>query len=134
MTTTFQTPELDAAIQSYFDVLHECDLEKFDRLFLPACSLFTVADGTAQVLSASTYRELLATRSSPKSLGQPREESVIASLALSNDIALVRVRVRIGSKVYRDHLNFVRSQGVWKLAAKLYVVEPSPAEQAAAPR
>lgn len=132
MITTFQTPELDAAIHCYFDVLHECDLEKFDRLFLPGCSLFTVADGAAQVLSAASYRELLAARASPKSLGQPREESVISSFALSNDIALVRVQVRIGSKVYRDHLNFVRSQGAWKLAAKLYVLEPSPAEQAAA--
>lgn len=134
MPTTIQTPELAAAVQRYFDVLYECDLDKFDRLFLSACSLFTVTNGALQVLSAAAYREVLATRSSPKSLGQPREESVIASFALSEDIALLRVRVRIGPKVFQDHLNFVRSDGDWKLAAKLYALEPSPREQAAGQR
>ena len=132
MTMTFETPELLAAIQRYFDVLYECNLEKFDRLFLPACHLFTVVDGSLQVLSCSAYRELLAQRSSPKSMGQAREDSLISSLALSNDIALVRVRVRIGSKVFRDVLNFVRAGGDWKLASKLYVLEPAADARAAA--
>jgi hypothetical protein len=123
MPTAIHTPELAAAVQCYFDILHECDLDKFDRLFHPACHLFAVVDGVEQVLSLSAYRDVLAKRASPKSTGQPREVSVIASFVLSESIAMVRVRVRLGDKVYQDHLNFVRTEGNWKLVAKLYVLE-----------
>ena len=119
-------PGLDAAIQRYFDVLYECNLDKFDRLFLPACHLFTVINGVEQGLSLATYRDVIAKRLSPKSLGQPREESVIAVFPLSEHIAMVRVRVRIGAKVFQDHLNFVCAGRDWKLAAKLYALEPPP--------
>jgi hypothetical protein len=62
-------PGLDAAIQRYFDVLYECNLDKFDRLFHPACHLFTVINGVEQGLSLATYRDVIAKRPSPKSLG-----------------------------------------------------------------
>lgn len=130
MPTTSLSPALDAAIHSYFDVLYECDLAKFDQLFHPACHLFAVVNGAPQVLSAAAYREVLAKRKSPQSLGQPREESVIAVFPLSDDTAMVRVRVRIGTKVYRDHLNFIRADGEWKLAAKVYALESEVEEKA----
>lgn len=89
------------------------------------CHLFTIADGIGQVLSLTAYREVIAKRVSPQNLGQPREESVIAVFGLSQDIALVRVRIRLGVKVFQDHLNFVRFGSDWKLVTKLYALERS---------
>lgn len=37
--------EIHCAVELYFEVMHECDLEKFDRIFHPASSLFAVHDG-----------------------------------------------------------------------------------------
>jgi hypothetical protein len=130
MQPSIQTSELYAAVQCYFDILHECDLSKFDHLFHPACQLFTVVEGAELLLSASEYRDVLVKRASPISVGQPREESIIASYDLSESIAMVKVRVRLGEKVYRDHLNFVRAGTNWKLVAKLYALEESGDEEA----
>ncbi|GAB2458501.1 nuclear transport factor 2 family protein [Comamonas humi] len=123
MTNDLQSLQLSAPVQRYFDVLYTCDLDLFDRLFHPACHLFTVADGKETVLSAQAYRDILEKRASPQSQGAPREEAVLGVHSLSPDIALVQVRVRVGTKVFRDHLHFVRSQGEWRLAAKLYTLE-----------
>lgn len=123
MHTDLRTLQIDAAIQRYFDVLYTCDLALFDSLFHPACHLFTVADGKEAVLSTQAYRDILAKRESPQKQGAPREEAVLGLQALSPDIAMVQVRVRVGGRVFRDHLHFIRSQGQWLLAAKLYTLE-----------
>lgn len=99
---------LETAVQCYFDVLYECDLTKFDTLFHPACMLVTVNAGVDLLLTSAEYREILAKRSSPKSRGQQREESIHTLIALSDDAALVGVRVRIHEHRYHDHLNFIR--------------------------
>ncbi|WP_284504872.1 nuclear transport factor 2 family protein [Caballeronia sp. INDeC2] len=120
MSNDLLSPALAAAVQRYFDVLYECDLEKFDRLFHPACHLFTVVDGAEKVLTLAAYREVITARQSPMSQGHPREEALIAAFPLSGDIAMFRLRVRLGTVVYQDHIHFVRSGDEWRIAAKLY--------------
>lgn len=123
MPNDIRSLHLDTAIQQYFDVLYTCDLALFDRLFHPSCQLFTVVDGKESVLSAQAYRDILSKRESPQTQGAPREETLQGIQALSPDIALVQVRVRVGAKVFRDHLHFIHVQGQWRLAAKLYTLE-----------
>jgi hypothetical protein len=48
---------------------------------------------------------------------------VLGVQSLSPDIAMVQVRVRVATKVFRDHLHFVRADGQWRLVAKLYILE-----------
>lgn len=123
MHTDLRDLQIEAAVQRYFDVLYTCDLALFDGLFHPVCHLFTVADGVATVLTAQGYRDILSKRESPQKLSAPREEAVLGVQALSPDIAMVQVRVRVGAKVFRDHLHFIRSEGQWRLAAKLYTLD-----------
>lgn len=125
MTTFLLPPDLAAAVQDYFDVLFECDLDKFDRVFHPACHLFTIVDGAERVLPLAAYRDLIAAREAPKRAGYSREETVVAAFPLSDDIAMVRLRVRVGPHVYRDHLHFVRNGERWRIGAKLYALEAS---------
>ncbi|CDX32137.1 conserved hypothetical protein [Mesorhizobium plurifarium] len=96
--------ELEKAAQSYFDVLYECSLDKFEALFHPSCSLFTVQDGKETVLSLDRYREIIAARQSPASIAQPRKERLENILTLSADAALVAVSVRVHDKRFKDHL------------------------------
>lgn len=114
-------PDLEAAVRLYFDVLYDCDLAKFDALFHPTCNLYTVQDGKETVTPLSRYREIIATRQSPASVGQPREERLEAILTLSDEAALVVVAVRIHDNRYRDHLGFIRGQDGWRIASKIYV-------------
>jgi hypothetical protein len=42
---SWPSPKIQAALQVYFDVMYECDMEKFDQVFRPACALFTAQAG-----------------------------------------------------------------------------------------
>ena len=113
--------ELEKAAQLYFDMLYECDLDKFDALFHPSCHLFTVQDGKQTVLSMERYREIIAARQSPASTGQPREERLEGILTLSADAALVAVVVRVHDRRFKDHLEFMRGADGWRIVSKTYV-------------
>jgi hypothetical protein len=108
------------ALQIYFDVMYECDLEKFDRIFHPSCSLFTMKDGEFNVRPFAQYREEISKRTPPKSLRQPRIDSVLLIDILSPEIALARVRVRIFDKIYVDNLNLLNFDGQWMVVAKIF--------------
>lgn len=112
--------EIQSALQLYFDVMHECDLEKFDRIFHPASSLFTSSNGVLTLRSFSTYRAELEKRTPPMSLGQARIDEVLMIDLLSPDIALAKVRVQIHEKIFVDNLNLLKLDGRWMIVAKIY--------------
>jgi hypothetical protein len=112
--------EICTTMQLYFDIMHECDLEKFDRVFHPTCSLFTAKDGTHTVRPFTQYRAEIEKRIPPKTLGQPREETVLSIALLSPEIALAQVRVRIFEKIFIDNLNLLKIDGNWMIVAKIY--------------
>ena len=107
-------------MQLYFDVMHECDLEKFDQVFHPTCSLFSAQDGVFTVRPFAHYRAEMAKRTPPKSLGHPRDETILKIDLLSPEIALAQVRVRIFEKIFVDNLNLLKLDGRWMIVAKLY--------------
>ena len=112
--------EIRAAMQLYFDVMYECDLEKFDRIFHPTSSLFTAEDGVLTLRPFAQYRAELEKRTPPKSLGQPRIDEVLTIDVLSSEIAFVKVRVRIFEKIFIDNLNLLKLDGRWMIVAKIY--------------
>jgi hypothetical protein len=112
--------EIQKALQIYFDVMYECDLEKFDRIFHPTCSLFTMKDGVLNVRPFAQYRAEIAVRTPPKSLAQPRVDTVLLIDVLSPEIALARVRVRIFDKIFVDNLNLLNFDGQWMVVAKIF--------------
>ncbi|HSH88630.1 MAG TPA: nuclear transport factor 2 family protein [Ramlibacter sp.] len=111
---------IQETMQMYFDVMHECDLEKFDQVFHPTCSLFSAQDGAFTVRPFAHYRAEMAVRTPPKSLGLPRDEAILKIDLLSAEIALAQVRVRIFEKIFIDNLNLLKLDGRWMIVAKLY--------------
>lgn len=112
--------EIRLALQLYFDVMHECDLEKFDCIFHPASSLFNAKDGVLTLRSFAKYRTEIENRISPKSLGQPRIDSILAIDVLSPEMCFAKVRVRIHEKIFIDNLNLLKIDGRWMIVAKIY--------------
>jgi hypothetical protein len=112
---------IQSTLQSYFDVMYECDMVKFDEVFHPACSLFTAGGVSLVVRPFATYREEMKARTSPKSVGQSRAlETIVKIDMLSHDIALAQVRVQIHDKLFADNLNLVQVDGRWMVVAKIY--------------
>jgi len=113
-------PAALAAIELYFQALHECDLDKFDQVFHPTASLFDVTDGTFTAMPVSDYREVIRLRQSPASVGQPRDDSMISIDFLSPDMAVSKVRLRIHDHTFLDHLTLANVDGRFQIVAKTW--------------
>ncbi|HEX7639439.1 MAG TPA: nuclear transport factor 2 family protein [Burkholderiaceae bacterium] len=109
-----------AAVELYFQALHECDLGKFDQVFHPAASLFDSLDGRVTAMPVAAYREVIAQRRPPAAAGQPREDALLALDLLSPQAAVAKVRLRIHEHVFVDHLQLMRQGERFVIVAKAW--------------
>ena len=117
--------ELLEAVDVYFRALHACDVALLDAVFHPASTLFDVDEGVVTVDPYPAWREVVAHRASPASVGQQRIDEVLAIDWLSDDAAVVRVRLTILDSVFVDQLSFVRGPAGWRIVAKVWHLEAS---------
>lgn len=120
---TMTSTGVTAAIQRYFDLMYDCDVERFHDVFHPTAQLHGVMENTLTVWPAATYRDILAQRVSPKENQAPRQDEILLYDAVGEDQALVKVRVRINNKVFVDHLCLLRVEGRWCITSKTFHLE-----------
>jgi hypothetical protein len=114
---------LTQAVQRYFDLMYDSDTSRFDRVFRSSAQLHGFREGQISMWPAQTFKDVLASRPSPKSVGAPREEEILMMDFASANQAVVKVRVRINTIVFVDHLTYHRIDGEWLVTAKAYHVE-----------
>jgi len=115
---------LEKAINTYLDMIYFCDTEKLDSLFHPASSLFDADNGEIFVDPIKNFRQDVATRPSPASVGQIREEELILIDYLSIKSATVKLRLRAHNNIFVDHLNFILNEkNEWQIVAKVWHLE-----------
>lgn len=119
---TLQT-DLLAAIEMYFDAIHECDTEKLNTVFHPQSSLFDADNGTVFVEPIDSFSRDVSGRVSAASTGQPREAEVLLIDHLSPVSATVKIRIRAHKSVLVDHLGFVRGADGWQIVSKIWHLE-----------
>lgn len=119
---TLQT-DLLAAIETYFDAIHECDIEKLNAVFHPQSSLFDADNGTVFVEPIDSFSRDVAGRVSPASTGQSREAEVLMIDHLSPISATVKIRIRAHQSVFLDHLGFVNGADGWQIVSKIWHLE-----------
>lgn len=122
---TTRESELLAAVDVYFRALHGCDVTLLDSVFHPASTLFDVDvdEGVVTVDPYPAWREVVANRASPASVGQERIDEVLSVDWLSDAAASVRVRLRVLDSIFVDHLSFARSPDGWQIVAKVWHLE-----------
>ncbi|HKU95373.1 MAG TPA: nuclear transport factor 2 family protein [Vineibacter sp.] len=115
--------ELTEAVQLYLDLMYDCDVARFERVFCATSQLHGFRDGKMTCWPAAQYKEVLATRQSPKSLGAPREEQILLIDVAAPGQALAKVRVRINQSVFVDYLTYHKIDGAWLITSKGYQLE-----------
>jgi hypothetical protein len=123
MPTPSAIPGLTDAVQRYFDLMYDSDTSRFDRVFRASAQLHGFREGQMTMWPAQTFKEVLASRPSPKSQNAPRQEEILLVDFASADQALVKVRVRIAAVVFVDYLVYHRIDGDWLITAKAFHVE-----------
>lgn len=114
---------LTQSVGRYFDLMYDCDVSRFDRVFRNTANLHGYRDGAMTVWPAEVYRDILAKRTSPKSLAAPREEEILLIDFASDTQAFIKLRVRINNLVFVDYLTWHLFDGEWLITAKAYHVE-----------
>ena len=117
--------QLIPAIERYFELMYDCDVSKFYDVFHETAALNGIRDGKMTVWPAAHYREVLATRKSPKSLNAQRGEKILLTDIVSDDQAFAKVRVIINGTTFVDYLTYLKVADNWKIAFKAYHVEAS---------
>lgn len=118
-----QLTELNAAIQTYFEAIHECDVAKLNAVFHPQSSLFDADNGTVFVEPIDSFSNDVAGRLSPASVGQPLEAEILMIDYLSPISTTVKIRIRTHKNVFVDHLGFVKGQDGWQIVSKIWHLE-----------
>jgi hypothetical protein len=111
------------AVERYFALMYDNDVSRFDSIFAPSAQLHGLRDGTLQLIPAQDYRKRLAARPSPQSKNAPRLQEVLLVDFASPTQAIVKVRVRIDTQQYLDHLSWHCIDGAWRITAKSFHVE-----------
>ncbi|MGJ8596002.1 nuclear transport factor 2 family protein [Sulfitobacter sp.] len=124
-------PDLLAAIEMYFDAIHECDTTKLNAVFHPQSSLFDADNGTVFVEPIDSFSRDVAGRISAASTGQPREAEVLLIDHLSPISATVKIRIRAHQSVFVDHLGFVKGADGWQIVSKIWHLENTLNEESA---
>ena len=111
------------AVERYFGLMYDCDTSKLEEVFLPTAVLHGYRDGELIAWPLEAYRIVLAKRQSPKSLGAIRADDILLIDFASDEMAFVKVRLRINSMVFVDDLTWHRFQGNWLISSKGFHLE-----------
>jgi|SRR5258707_12093858 hypothetical protein len=123
MPDAMTTKSLLDAVERYFDLMFDGDVERFDRVFAESAQLHGLRDGNLQLRPAKEYKTALATRPSPKANKAPRYQEILLLDFASPTQALVKVRVRIDTLQYLDYLSYHLINDAWLITAKSFHVE-----------
>lgn len=120
MTAAFQ--DISAVLTDYFDALYFCDVEKLQRVF-HSKAIYASADETPLLYrTMEEYVPVVAARQSPASRGEPRRDHIDAIELAGENTAIARVRCSIGTRDFVDFLTLVRTEGLWRIIAKVFQI------------
>ena len=115
---------LPAGIQklmdAYFEVMHHQDMELFDKVFHKDCCLYSAQGGEISLRPYAVYREAVANRQSPASLGNPRKDEILDFDQISDTLAWVKPQLQMFGGIMQDYLNLVYIDGQWWILAKMW--------------
>lgn len=114
---------LTSALRRYFDLMYDCDTSRYDNVFLKTAHLHGHRDGAMVAWSGDVYRAILDKRQSPLSLGSLRHDEILLVDLASDDMAFVKVRLRINASVFVDDLIWHRIGSDWRISAKGFHLE-----------
>lgn len=115
---------LPAGIQKlmddYFEVMYHQDMELFDKVFHKDCCLYSAQGGEISLRPYAVYREAVASRQSPASLGNPRKDEILDFDQISDTLAWVKPQLQMFGGIMQDYLNLVYIDGQWWILAKMW--------------
>jgi hypothetical protein len=115
--------DIQAAVQTYLDGLHEGDANKLASVFHPTSSLIYEEGGELRPLPRDEWLAAVRTRSSAKSRGLARHDEILQIDQSSPTTAWVKLKCAIPPRFFTDYLCFLKIDGRWQVAQKVFATE-----------
>jgi hypothetical protein len=120
MASNADIAAIRTATQTYLDGLYEGDADKIATVFLPSSALTQSFDGELKVTPRDVWLDAVRTRPSPQAQNLVREDHVLTIDVISDTLALVKVKCQMPPRYFTDLLNFVKLDGRWQVAQKVF--------------
>lgn len=111
---------IEQATQTYFDGLYEGDADKLASIFHPTSELTFEQDGKLVVWTRDQWLDNVRKRPSAKSKGSPRDDAILLLDQSGPNTAFVKVKCQLPPLYFTDYLSFVKADGAWKVAQKVF--------------
>jgi Putative lumazine-binding len=122
-TNAVDQAEIQRAAQIYLDGLYEGDADKLASVFHPTSALTYEQDGKLVVLPRDQWLKAVRERPSPKSKGQARHDEILQIDQSGPTTAFVRLKCAIPPRFFTDYLSFLKVDGRWVVAQKIFATE-----------
>jgi Putative lumazine-binding len=111
---------LREAVQTYLDGLYEGDADKIASVFLPTSALTQVFENELKITPRDVWLDAVRNRPSPKASSLVRQDHVLVIDLISSTLAHVKVKCAMPPKFFTDILSFVKLDGRWQVAQKVF--------------
>lgn len=114
---------LVALAKTYFDAAYTMDADSFATIFDSAALVTRRGDGDSVVVTPITaWLDLVRTLTSPQEAGSVRADQIL-SIAVTRDMALLKLRLRIPPREVTDLLSCFYLNGRWQIVQKVFAAE-----------
>ncbi len=109
-------------LQTYFDGLYHADPDRLAVAFHTKAIYATADESPLLYRTMNEYFPVVAKRESPASRAEPRRDVIESIEFAGENTAFARVRCSIGSRNFTDFLSLVRTDGAWRIMAKVFQI------------
>ena len=107
-------------LETYFDGLYHADTDRLTIAFHPQAIYATADEVPLLYRTMDEYFPVVEKRESPASRAEPRRDMIDAIEFAGDNTAFARVRCSIGTRDFIDFLTLVRTDGAWRIIAKVF--------------
>ena len=112
--------QIENVLRKYLDLLYNGDTNLIETVFLPTATVNSLTDGKIVSIDMVGFRERIAGRKSPKSIGEKREDKIIMIDISSPTTAIVKVECMILKNHYTDYLSLIKVIEKWGIISKVF--------------
>jgi len=118
---------IEAAVKDYLDGLHEGDAEKLASVLHPTSSLTYEDGGALTPLPRDEWLKAVRNRPSAKARGLARHDHILQVDVATPTMAFVKLKCALPPIFFTDYLSFLKIDGKWQVAQKVFAREQRPA-------
>ena len=109
--------------KAYFEAAYTMDAEKFATIFDPSASITRRDDQDGIIVTPVTkWLEIVRGMPSPRDAGSTRKDEIL-SVAITGELALLKLRLRIPPREVTDLLSCFYLNGRWQIVQKVFAAE-----------